>query len=85
MNHVWHNSPGQYVLTRHQNKIHIEKKKIVFRCSECIKALGDEGYSKTFSRLDALTRHIKLKHGELTPEQRKVVTKYAKENIGYVV
>ena len=73
-----------YDLTRHQNTIHA-KKKIVFRCSECIKALGDEGYSKTFSRLDALTRHIKLKHGELTPEQRKVVTKYAKENIGYVV
>lgn len=73
-----------YDLTRHQNTIHA-KKKIVFRCSECIRVLGDEGYSKTFSRLDALTRHIKLKHEELTPEQRQVVTKYAKENIGYVV
>lgn len=73
-----------YDLTRHQNTIHA-KKKIVFRCSECIRALGDEGYSKTFSRLDALTRHIKLKHEDLTPEQRQVVTKYAKENIGYVV
>ncbi|CAL9728800.1 protein Rpn4p [Monosporozyma unispora] len=73
-----------YDLTRHQNTIHA-KKKIVFRCSECIKSLGHDGYSKTFSRLDALTRHIKSKHEDLTPEQRQVVTKYAKENIGYVM
>lgn len=73
-----------YDLTRHQNTIHA-KKKTVFRCSECIKILGDEGYSKTFSRLDALTRHIKSKHEELTLEQRQCVTKYAKENIGYVM
>lgn len=73
-----------YDLTRHQNTIHA-KKKIVFRCSECIKMMGHEGYSKTFSRLDALTRHIKSKHEDLTPEQRQYVTKYAKENIGYVM
>ena len=71
-----------YDLTRHQNTIHA-KKKIVFRCSECMKLLGNEGYEKTFSRLDALTRHIKSKHENLTTEERQKVTKYAKENIGY--
>ncbi|AQZ15988.1 RPN4 (YDL020C) [Zygosaccharomyces parabailii] len=73
-----------YDLTRHQNTIHA-KKKTVFRCSECIRMLGHEGYQKTFSRLDALTRHIKSKHENLSLEQRQEVTKYAKENIGYVV
>lgn len=71
-----------YDLTRHQNTIHA-KKKIIFRCSECIKLLGNEGYEKTFSRLDALTRHIKSKHENLTADERQRVTKYAKENIGY--
>ena len=73
-----------YDLTRHQNTIHA-KKKIVFRCSECIKALGDEGYSKPSSLFDALTRYINLKHEELTSEQRIVVTKYAKEKISYAI
>lgn len=73
-----------YDLTRHQNTIHA-KKKTVFRCSECIRLFGHEGYQKTFSRLDALTRHIKSKHEDLSLEQRQEVTKYAKENIGYVV
>ncbi|CAR25668.1 ZYRO0A05302p [Zygosaccharomyces rouxii] len=73
-----------YDLTRHQNTIHA-KKKTVFRCSECIRMLGHDGYQKTFSRLDALTRHIKSKHENLSLEQRQEVTKYAKENIGYVV
>lgn len=73
-----------YDLTRHQNTIHA-KKKIVFRCSECMKMLGNEGYEKTFSRLDALTRHIKSKHENLTSEERQRVTKYAKENIGYAI
>lgn len=73
-----------YDLTRHQNTIHA-KKKTVFRCSECIRMLGHDGYQKTFSRLDALTRHIKSKHENLSQEQRQEVTKYAKENIGYVV
>lgn len=71
-----------YDLTRHQNTIHA-KKKIVFRCSECMKQFGTEGYEKTFSRLDALTRHIKSKHEALSAEERQRVTKYAKENIGY--
>lgn len=73
-----------YDLTRHQNTIHA-KKKSVFRCSECIKIYGHEGYQKTFSRLDALTRHIKSKHEYLTLEQRQDVTRYARDNIGYVV
>ncbi|CCF58823.1 hypothetical protein KAFR_0F02260 [Kazachstania africana CBS 2517] len=73
-----------YDLTRHQNTIHA-KKKIIFRCSECIRMLGNEGYDKTFSRLDALTRHIKSKHETLSVQERQEVTKYAKENIGYVV
>ncbi|CAI4057752.1 hypothetical protein SKDZ_04G2140 [Saccharomyces kudriavzevii ZP591] len=73
-----------YDLTRHQNTIHA-KRKIVFRCSECIKILGSEGYQKTFSRLDALTRHIKSKHEDLSLEQRQEVTKFAKANIGYVM
>lgn len=73
-----------YDLTRHQNTIHA-KKKSVFRCSECIKSIGHEGYQKTFSRLDALTRHIKSKHEYLTLEQRQDITKYARDNMGYVV
>lgn len=73
-----------YDLTRHQNTIHA-KKKAVFRCSECISSLGQEGYQKTFSRLDALTRHIKSKHENLSLEQRQEVTRYARDNIGYVV
>lgn len=73
-----------YDLTRHQNTIHA-KKKAVFRCSECIGQLGDEGYQKTFSRLDALTRHIKSKHENLSSERRQEVTKYAKANMGYAM
>lgn len=73
-----------YDLTRHQNTIHA-KKKAVFRCFECISLLGQEGYHKTFSRLDALTRHIKSKHEDLSLERRQEVTRYARENIGYVV
>ena len=73
-----------YDLTRHQNTIH-SKRKIVFRCSECIRFLGTEGFQKTFSRLDALSRHIKSKHEDLSNEERQEVTKYAKQNIGYTV
>ncbi|CCE64288.1 hypothetical protein TPHA_0H00790 [Tetrapisispora phaffii CBS 4417] len=73
-----------YDLTRHQNTIHA-KRKIVFRCSECIRSLGDDGFKKTFSRLDALTRHIKSKHEDLSMEEKKQVTKYAKQNIAYAV
>ncbi|CCD22798.1 stress-regulated transcription factor RPN4 NDAI_0A06440 [Naumovozyma dairenensis CBS 421] len=73
-----------YDLTRHQNTIHASKK-TVFRCSECIKLLGSNGFEKTFSRLDALTRHIKSKHENLNTFERRQVTKFAKENIGYVL
>ncbi|EDO17408.1 hypothetical protein Kpol_1037p4 [Vanderwaltozyma polyspora DSM 70294] len=73
-----------YDLTRHQNTIHA-KRKIVFRCSECIRSLGNEGFQKTFSRLDALSRHIKSKHENLSIKERQEVTKYAKQNVGYAV
>ncbi|KAL3233011.1 Protein RPN4 [Nakaseomyces bracarensis] len=72
-----------YDLTRHQNTIHA-KRRTIFRCSECIRSLGDEGFQKTFSRLDALTRHIKAKHENLSVEERQEVTQYAKANIGFV-
>lgn len=72
-----------YDLTRHQNTIHA-KRRTIFRCSECIRSLGDEGFQKTFSRLDALTRHIKAKHENLSLEERQEVTQYAKANIGFV-
>ncbi|KAK7684054.1 hypothetical protein QCA50_012696 [Cerrena zonata] len=54
-----------YDLIRHQETIHALKKKI-FRCVICEGRLngGDgNGKQKTFSRGDALSRHIKVKHG----------------------
>ncbi|CCK72534.1 stress-regulated transcription factor RPN4 KNAG_0K01703 [Huiozyma naganishii CBS 8797] len=72
-----------YDLTRHQNTIHA-KKRSVFRCTQCIALFGDEGYAKTFSRLDALTRHIKSKHEELTPEEVRSATQHARQNMAYV-
>lgn len=44
-----------YDLARHQETIHAQVRKM-FTCSEC----GDK--SKTFSRMDALSRHIRIKH-----------------------
>lgn len=73
-----------YDLTRHQNTIHA-KGRLSSVARKCIKILGSEGYQKTFSRLDALTRHIKSKHEDLSLEQRQEVTKFAKANIGYVM
>lgn len=73
-----------YDLVRHQNTIHA-KQKIVFHCLQCIKLFGERGFSKTFSRLDALSRHLKSKHEGLTLEEKKEVTKYAKKNIGYIM
>ncbi|CCD26077.2 uncharacterized protein NDAI_0G03000 [Naumovozyma dairenensis CBS 421] len=72
-----------YDLTRHQNTIHA-KERTVFRCLQCIKLFGGVGQEKTFSRLDALSRHLKTKHIDLTDFQRKEVTKYAKEHITYI-
>lgn len=44
-----------YDLARHQETIHAQVRKM-FTCPEC----GDK--SKTFSRMDALSRHIRIKH-----------------------
>ncbi|CCH62033.1 hypothetical protein TBLA_0G00860 [Henningerozyma blattae CBS 6284] len=72
-----------YDLTRHKNTIHAENK-IVFHCLECVKTLGDQGYQKTFSRLDALSRHIKSKHESLSLQERKEITNFAKKNLTYI-
>lgn len=44
-----------YDLARHQETIHAEFRKM-YRCDQC----GDK--SKTFSRMDALSRHVRIKH-----------------------
>ena len=54
-----------YDLIRHQDTIHASMKKI-FRCVICEGRLNGgpgNGKEKTFSRGDALSRHIKIKHG----------------------
>lgn len=69
-----------YDLTRHHNTIH-SKNKIVFHCLECVKNLGNEGYDKTFSRLDALSRHIKSKHSFLSNDEKKKIRAFAKKSL----
>ncbi|AAS52908.1 AER227Wp [Eremothecium gossypii ATCC 10895] len=71
-----------YDLIRHQKTIHATKKKI-FRCLICIQEHGTEGYQRTFSRGDALSRHVKVKH-ELVGEEAQKVIQFAKENVEYV-
>ncbi|SCU99877.1 LAME_0G06106g1_1 [Lachancea meyersii CBS 8951] len=70
-----------YDLIRHQKTIHASKKK-VFRCVICIQQQGAEGYEKTFSRGDALSRHIKVKH-DLTGAEAQKAMQFAKENVEY--
>ncbi|SCV03764.1 LANO_0G06106g1_1 [Lachancea nothofagi CBS 11611] len=70
-----------YDLIRHQKTIHASKKK-VFRCVICIQQQGAEGYEKTFSRGDALSRHIKVKHDLTGPEAQKAI-QFAKENVEF--
>ncbi|SCU87332.1 LADA_0E03378g1_1 [Lachancea dasiensis] len=70
-----------YDLIRHQKTIHATKKK-VFRCVICIQQQGEEGYEKTFSRGDALSRHIKVKHDLSGPEAQKAI-QFAKENVEF--
>lgn len=70
-----------YDLIRHQKTIHASKKK-VFRCVFCIQQQGAEGYQKTFSRGDALSRHIKVKH-ELTGAEAQKAIQFAKENVEF--
>lgn len=70
-----------YDLIRHQKTIHASKKKI-FRCLICIQELGSEGYQRTFSRNDALSRHVKVKHNLQGGEAQRVI-QYAKDNVEY--
>ncbi|RKP32359.1 hypothetical protein METBISCDRAFT_21626 [Metschnikowia bicuspidata] len=74
-----------YDLIRHENTIHATKKKI-FRCVICEGrqhgGIGN-GTSKTFSRGDALTRHIKMKHGLEGAEAAELINE-AKEHVEYV-
>lgn len=74
-----------YDLVRHTKTIHSKQKKL-YRCLICIKELGDlEGHKKTFSRGDALSRHIKLKHElKIGDESLRFAMKFAKENVEYV-
>ncbi|SCV01991.1 LAMI_0G15060g1_1 [Lachancea mirantina] len=70
-----------YDLIRHQKTIHASKKK-VFRCLICIQEQGEEGYQKTFSRGDALSRHVKVKH-ELTGAEAQKAIQFAKEHVEF--
>ncbi|KAI5953373.1 RPN4 [Candida jiufengensis] len=73
-----------YDLIRHQNTIHASMKKI-FRCVICegrYKGGLGNGKEKTFSRGDALSRHIKIKH-ELVGEEALEIINEAKKNVEY--
>lgn len=74
-----------YDLIRHQETIHAAKKKI-FRCVICegrVNGGSGNGKLKTFSRGDALSRHIKVKHGLVGKEALNLINE-AKENVEYV-
>lgn len=74
-----------YDLIRHQETIHASKKKI-FRCVICEGRLNGglgNGKQKTFSRGDALSRHIKVKHGLVGKDALDLINE-AKENVEYV-
>lgn len=74
-----------YDLVRHQETIHATVKKI-FRCVICEGRFNGgpgNGKSKTFSRGDALSRHIKVKHGFGGKEALDLINE-AKLNVEYV-
>ena len=74
-----------YDLIRHQETIHATKKKI-FRCVICEGRLNGgagNGKLKTFSRGDALSRHIKVKHGLVGKDALDLINE-AKENVEYI-
>lgn len=74
-----------YDLIRHQETIHASKKKI-YRCVICEGRLNGgqgNGKLKTFSRGDALSRHIKVKHG-LGGQEAVELINTAKENFEYL-
>ncbi|EGW35016.1 uncharacterized protein SPAPADRAFT_58147 [Spathaspora passalidarum NRRL Y-27907] len=74
-----------YDLIRHQETIHASKKKI-FRCVICEGRFNGgpgNGKQKTFSRVDALSRHVKVKHGLIGQDALDLINE-AKENVEYV-
>lgn len=74
-----------YDLIRHQETVHATKKKI-FRCVICEgRRFGGpgNGKEKTFSRGDALSRHIKVKH-LLGGDEALSLINEAKANVEYV-
>lgn len=74
-----------YDLIRHQDTIHATMKKI-FRCVICEDRLHGgpgNGKDKTFSRGDALSRHIKIKHGLVGQDALDLIND-AKANVEYV-
>ncbi|KAG5421832.1 RPN4 [Candida metapsilosis] len=73
-----------YDLIRHQNTIHASMKKI-YRCVICegrYKGGPGNGKQKTFSRNDALSRHIKIKHNIVGDEALELINE-AKANVEY--
>lgn len=75
-----------YDLIRHQETIHASRKKI-FRCVICEGRLNGgsgNGKLKTFSRGDALSRHIKVKHGLVGSEALNIINE-AKANVEYIL
>lgn len=71
-----------YDLIRHQETIHASRKKI-FRCVVCNNKSETGLSNKTFSRGDALSRHIRVKHG-LTGTEATDALQYAKDHVEYV-
>ena len=74
-----------YDLIRHQETIHASKKKI-FRCVICEGRLdggAGNGRLKTFSRGDALSRHIKVKHGLVGNDAVELINT-AKANVEFL-
>lgn len=73
-----------YDLIRHQETIHARKKRI-FRCVICEgreEGGPGNGKSKTFSRGDALSRHIKVKHN-LVGKDAAALINMAKDQVEY--
>lgn len=70
-----------YDLIRHQETLHAPSKKI-FRCMVCNQLSGGKA-KKSFSRCDALSRHIKIKHG-LAGDDVEFAMQYARDNVEYI-
>ncbi|KAH3672307.1 hypothetical protein WICMUC_004337, partial [Wickerhamomyces mucosus] len=56
--------------------------KKIFRCMVCNQLSGGKA-KKSFSRCDALSRHIKIKHG-LAGDDVEFAMKYARDNVEYI-